>query len=149
LSEEEITRQRVDEIRELLKNKTHQELVNFVKGVISSEGLIIYAAKGPFSEGFIPDVITNIDGTRNGWVLIDVINNQESVLRDIAGLLVVKEERGDRVRAILCAASHNVEGVRFMRAFLKQYPEVDPFRIEEIRAVIRVLRKLKESQKLE
>lgn len=131
-------------LRENLKNKTHLELVNYIRNTIVSEGLIIFKAHGAFSEGFIPDIITNIDGTRNGWILIDVINNQESVLRDIAGLLVVKanvEKTGDKIIAILCPVSYNVETAKFMTAFLRQYPDVIIFHIEEFRPILQSIRK--------
>lgn len=150
MSEQEIMRdleelkKDVEEARQSLKDKSHQELVNYVRKIVALEGLLTYKAQGSFSEGFTPDVITNVDGTTKGWVLIDVINRQESILYDIAGLLVVKanvEDKGDKIKAILCAASHNVDGIAPMQNFLRQYPQVICFRIDEFRPFLRMLKK--------
>ena len=131
----------------LFKELSHDELVNWAKKIIRGMGLIVYRASGAFSKGFVPDIVTNLDGTSSGWVIIDVVNSRDSVLRDIAGLLVVKafveETTKNRVYRLICAVTPNFERKRllYLEPFLRKFPELMVVPIEELDVFLYNLRK--------
>lgn len=101
----------------------HQGLVEQIRGKLHELGLMTWRKSGVFSQGFIPDILTNVGGTQHDWVIIEVINTQESLVRDIGGLLVVLaniEKTGQSVRRIIVATSRHVEDVSVVSALTEK-----------------------------
>jgi hypothetical protein len=100
----------------------HNQIVRKIERIIEKElGLMKYPKKAPFTSGFIPDILTNIGGTNNGWVIIDIINSQESLVRDIGGLLVCKanaEHAGCGICAVFALATSKVTDEKPVRKFI-------------------------------
>ena len=90
----------------------HGRLVRELRSQVRSLELIVYSASGIFSKGFTPDIVTNIGGTINDWVLIEVINSQRMLKHDLAGLLIVNtnlKAEGQSIRKnIVVISSANI-----------------------------------------
>jgi len=119
----------------------HDVAVRRLEDEICSLGLMVWRKTGPFSQGFSPDIITNIDGTTNGWILIDVLNKDDSANRVIGGLLVVKanvEKAGNEIKGVLLAVTENVNSLKDQRALLDK-ENIIAFRRNEFKAFIQSL----------
>jgi hypothetical protein len=90
----------------------HNCIVHMIEKILQQDfGLIKHCKTRPFTSGFIPDIVTNIDGTNNGWIIVDVINSQESLVRDVGGLLVSAANAEDAtygICAVIALASSKV-----------------------------------------
>jgi len=126
-----------------LIGKSHDEVVEWLQSCIRTLGFIIYSKHGVFCKGFNPDIVTNISGTSDGWILIDVVNSDDSLLRDIAGLQVVRANiesfTNYKVRRLYCAVTQNVS-VNILRNTSHFFAKTDIMkcvRVEEIPQVLR------------
>lgn len=91
--------------------KEHNKLVRELQKQIQSLGLILMSHGGVFSEGFRPDIVINVGGCKDDWVIIDVINSRRQITHDIGGLLTVKanvENIGYPVRGIIAVFSDRI-----------------------------------------
>jgi len=121
---------KIDLIRE------HDELVQRIEKEIESLGLLIMRRTGVFSRGFLPDIVVNIGGGYDDWVIIDVINTSSSLKRDIAGLLTIKanaERKGYRIRGMLGVCSNRVRTTVNYAALIEEYPNFWMVRPSEVK----------------
>lgn len=105
--------------------KEHNELVRELENEIHSLGLLAMSRAGVFSKGFRPDIVTNVGGCYDDWVIIDVINTSSSLRRDISGLLFTKanaEKKGYSIRGILGVCSDRIKTAKNYIALIEQYP---------------------------
>jgi hypothetical protein len=106
-------------------SKEHDELVREIEKEIESLGLLTMRRAGVFSRGFLPDIVVNVGGGCEDWVIIDVINTSSSLKRDIAGLLTIKanaEKRGYSIRGILGVCSNRIRTIENYTALIEQFP---------------------------
>lgn len=120
----------------------HAKLVKEVEAQIRSLGLMVMSKTGAFCQGFNPDIITNVGGSVDDWVIIDVINTQESLARDIGGLLVVKaniEKTGHWVRALIAIRGGKVTKTSGVKALIHRTPNFWLLELDSLKYILKAL----------
>jgi hypothetical protein len=119
MTEEEVIEKAIQE-----EVSDHTKLVRLCEKKIHSLGLITFGKTRQWA-GFIPDIVTNVAGRKSHWVLVEIVNSQESLFRDIGGLLIAKaniERNGiDKVRAIVALHSKNVTETKAVEQIVHEH----------------------------
>jgi hypothetical protein len=95
---------------------------------------------GVFSRGFLPDIVVNVGGGSDDWVIIDLINTSSSLKRDIAGLLAIKanaEKKGYSIRGILGVCTNRIRTIENYAALIEQYPNFIMVRPSDVKFVLK------------
>ncbi len=133
---------------------THQELVNRIREIVDSLGLITLRMKSHLARGFLPDLQVMCGVSEKDRVIIDAINTKASLNRDIGALLRLKanyDRDGIPYRRIfaVCSDAVSLEDLRQSSALSLTNPRFEVLNIGEVKYVIREVAKEALREKLE